>query len=63
MSNPLRTMQFASIQEAESFRVFLKMKDVKIAHINSQPITHVTVFTIITDQEWFNLLYRFGRWI
>lgn len=58
-----RTMIFDTLNEAESFRRFLEFKSVKIAVRNNEPPNHVTAFDPMTDQQWFMLLYKFGRWM
>lgn len=58
-----KTIQFDTVNEAEAFRSFCKMKDVKIANKSNEPLTSVTLFSPMTDNQFLILIYRFGRWM
>jgi len=53
---------FETKQEAESFKVFLSMKGLKYAIITNPKSNEITIKDYISDQDFYILIYKFGRW-
>lgn len=51
---------FDTIKEAEAFKHYLSMKGLKYALVASS--NEVTIKDCISEQDMYNLLYKFGRW-
>ena len=51
---------FETKQEAEAFKQYLSMKGLKYALVAST--NEVTINDCISEQDMYNLLYKFGRW-
>jgi hypothetical protein len=51
---------FETKQEAESFKQFLSMKGLRYVLISAP--NQVTVKDFISEQDMYNLIYKFGRW-
>ena len=51
---------FETKQEAESFKQYLSMKGLKYVLVASSNV--VTIKDCISEQDMYNLLYKFGRW-
>ena len=57
----MKQVQFKTKAEADTFKAYLNLKAVSYAY-NSDS-TLVIIRSPITDQEFYELLIRYGRWL
>lgn len=57
----MKEIKFNTTTEAATFKAFLNLKAVSFASIND--LTKVIIRSPMTDQQFYELLIKFGQWI
>lgn len=57
-----RKITFSTNEEAHAFVNFCNMKSLRIANKSNEGANTVVLFSVLTDDQWNDLIYKFGRW-